>query len=124
MTVAKLDAAGTQLSISFDITTCSGVTDRQIIYGNGSQFPTAPGGAFGLTGSVCSVGASPFTWNPAPEPDATGLLWWLMTVRDTNNREGSWGKDSAGLERVGPAGDGSSAQCGVTARDISNACGH
>src|SRR5262245_36256272 len=122
MLVSKLDAAGVSLSISFDTTSCSGTTDRQIIYGDGSQLPTAPGGAFGLTGSACSVGASPFVWNPSP--NATGLVWWLMTAKDASNREGSWGKNGAGVERVGPAVDGSSAQCGVTTRNISNACGH
>lgn len=125
MTVSKLDPAGTSLSIAFDTATCSGVTNRQIIYGVGSQLPTSPGGAFSLTGSACSIGASPFTWNAVPVAgDATGLLWWLMTAKDASNREGSWGKNGAGQERVGPAGDGSSAQCGVTTRNISNACGH
>jgi hypothetical protein len=47
-----------------------------------------------------------------------------MTVRDGSNREGSWGKDSAGNERLGPAAGGSSGQCGVTTRNVSNVCGH
>lgn len=122
MTVAKLNPAGTSLSVAFDTATCSGVTNRQIIYGVGSQLPTAPGDSFGLTGSACSVVGSPFTWDPAP--DATGLVWWLLTVRDASNREGSWGKDSALQERVGPGAGGSSAQCGVTTRSLSNTCGH
>jgi len=125
MTVSKLDPAGTSLSIAFDTATCSGVTNRQIIYGVGSQLPAALGGAFSLTGSACAVGGSPFGWNPAPDvPNPGDLVWWLMTARDASNREGSWGKDSAGQERIGPATGGSSGQCGVTTRNISNVCGH
>jgi hypothetical protein len=125
MTVSKLNPDGTSLSIAFDTAACSGVTNRQIIYGQGSQLPVSPGGSFGLTGSACSVGGSPFTWNPAPDANpATGLVWWLLTVRDASNREGSWGKDSAAQERVGPGAGGSSGQCGVTTKNISNACGH
>ena len=125
MTVAKLNTAGTSLSVSFDTAACSGVTNRQIIYGEGSQLPTSGGGTFGLTGSACGVTTSPFVWNPAPAPSGgTGLIWWLLTVRDGSNREGSWGKKSSGAERVGPGPGGSSGQCGVTTRNIANACGH
>jgi hypothetical protein len=125
MTVAKLNAAGTSLAIAFDTATCSGVTNRQIIYGLRSQLPGTLGGSFGLTGSACTVGGSPFTWDPAPDANpGTDFVWWLMTVRDGSNREGSWGKDSAGQERVGPAAGGSSGQCGVTTRNVSNVCGH
>jgi len=126
MTVSKVNVAGTSLSVAFDTTTCSGVSNRQIIYGQGSQLPAAPGGIFQLTGSACSVTTSPFTWNPAPAPTGgTGLVWWLMTVRDNStNKEGSWGKGSDGLERVGPGAGGTSGQCGVVTRAITNACGH
>ena len=125
MRASKLDAAGTSLSVTFDTATCSGVTNRQIIYGERSQLPASPGGSFGLTGSACSVTTSPFTWNPSPTPSGgTGLVWWLMTVRDNSYREGSWGKSSAGQERVGPGASGSSGQCGVSTRAITNACGH
>jgi hypothetical protein len=125
MTVSKLNAAGTSLSVAFDTASCSGVTNRQIIYGLRSQLPGVPGGAFSLTGSACTVGTSPFLWDPAPDAQpGTDFVWWLMTVRDGNNREGSWGEDSEGVERLGPATGGSSGQCGVTAKDVSNACGH
>lgn len=125
MTVAKLDAAGSSLSVAFDTATCSPATSRQIIYGQGSQLPASLGAAFALTGSECSVGTSPFAWNPAPDAgDGTGLIWWVITMRDGSNREGSWGKESGALERVGPGAGGSSGQCGVTSRNVSNACGH
>jgi hypothetical protein len=124
MTVGKLNADGTSLSIAFDTATCAGTTNRQIIYGLRSQLPAIQGGTYGLTGSACTVAGSPFTWDPAPDADPSDSVWFLMTVRDGNNREGSWGKDHAGIERVGPGTDGSSGQCGVTTRNISNVCGH
>jgi len=125
MTASKADAAGTSISVAFDTTTCSGTTDRQILYGQRTQLPSSPGGSFGLAGSVCSITTSPFVWNPSPTPTGgTGLVWWLMTARDASNREGSWGKASSGQERVGPGAGGSSGQCGVTARALTNVCGH
>lgn len=126
MRASKLDVPGSSLSVTFDTSTCSGSGTRQIIYGQGSQLPSSPGGAFSLSGSACGIASSPFTWNSVPAPTGgTGLVWWLLTVKGPSNKEGSWGKNSAGVERVrvGP-GDGSSGQCGVTSRNISNACGH
>jgi hypothetical protein len=125
MKAPKLNTAGTSLSVTFDTATCSGVTNRQIIYGQGSQLPTTSGGTFGLSGSDCTVTTSPFTWNSVPAPTGgTGLVWWLITARDGSNREGSWGKKSSGAERVGQGPGGSSGQCGITTRNLGNACGH
>lgn len=124
MRASRLDVAGTSLSVTFDTATCTGVSSRQILYGQQSQLPTTPGGAFGLTGSACGVTASPFTWNGVPAPTGgTGLVWWLLAVKSAT-KEGSWGKTSAGAERIGPGPGGSSGQCGVTSRNIINACGH
>lgn len=124
MTASKLNQAGTSLSVVFDTATCSGSTDRQIIYGERPQLPASPGGSFQLSGSVCSITTSPFVWGAPAPTGGTGLVWWLMTVRDGSNREGSWGKNSDGQERVGPGPGGSSGQCGVTTRVLTNACGH
>lgn len=126
MTVVPLDSTGSSLSISFDTTSCSGAANNHIIYGQGSQLPSAPGGAFGLTGSVCGIGAtSPFIWNSVPDAtDGSGLIWWLIVARNASGVEGSWGEDGAGSERIGPGANGSSAQCGVTTKDVSNTCGH
>lgn len=123
---AKLDAAGSSLSVSWDTVTCADSNPHQIVFGSGSQLPTAPGGTFGLAGSTCAVGStSPYLWTSVPDAgDATGLLWWLIIGRDGSNREGSWGEGSDGLERNGPGAAGSSAQCGVTTKNVSNACGH
>ena len=125
MRATKLNAAGTSLSITFDTATCSGVTNREIIFGQGAQLPTTSGGTFALSGSVCSITTSPFTWNSVPAPTGgTGLVWWLMTASDASHREGSWGKKSSGAERVGQGPGGSSGTCGVTTRNLTNTCGH
>ncbi len=125
MIVTPLSADGSTLSISWDTTTCSGNDDHAILYGDGSMFPSAPGGAFGMLGSVCGMGAtSPFTWSSVPTAaDGTGILWWVMVVT-SGAKEGSWGRDSAGIERIGPGSGGSSGQCGVTQRVVTNTCGH
>jgi hypothetical protein len=126
MTAAKLDAAGTRLSISWDTATCSGAADHQILFGEGSQLPTAPGGVFGVSGGVCGLGAaSSFLWDPAPDAaDGTGLVWWLVVVQDGTGAEGSWGLDGSNTERQGPGGGGSSAECGAASRNTNNTCGN
>jgi hypothetical protein len=125
VTATKLDPAGSSLSVSFDTATCSDTNGHEIIYGSKSQLPAALGANFGVTGSVCTVGAtSPYAWTSVPEAgDGSGLLWWLIVAKDGSNREGSWGNTSAG-ERNGPGTNGSSGQCGVTTKSVANACGH
>ena len=75
-------------------------------------------------GAVCTVGAaSPFTWIDAPSAtDGSGLIWWLMLVRDGSD-EGSWGLDGAANERSGDGPNGSSGQCGVVDKKVTNVCG-
>lgn len=124
MTVQMMESDGSVLSIAWDTGTCSGSAGTHIIYGDRSNLPTAAGGAFSLAGSVCSIGSSPFVWDPAPvAADGSGLIWWLI-VRNDGGAEGSWGKTSAGAERTGPGAGGSSGQCGATSRSVSNTCGH
>jgi hypothetical protein len=126
MDVTPLDMAATSVSIDWDVSTCSGATEHHIIYGEGSQLPASPGGVFGVTGSACAIGAPPFIWNPTPTAgDGSGLIWWLVVVVDPGSgTEGSWGLDSDGLERLGPGASGSSGECGVTVKSITNTCGH
>ncbi len=124
MTVQALDAAGSSLSIAWDTGTCSGSAGTHILYGEGSDLPSAAGGAFSLAGAVCSIGSSPYVWDPAPvAADGSGLIWWII-VRSDGGAEGSWGKSSAGAERNGPGAGGSSGQCSATSRSLSNTCGH
>jgi hypothetical protein len=121
---SRLDAAGTSLSVSWDTATCAAHPDHLILYGDKSQFPAIPGGNYALTGSACAIGAaSPYTWNSVPDAgDGSGLLWWVVVV-NKGTIEGSWGDASAG-ERAGTGAGGSSGQCGVTSRSLSNVCGH
>lgn len=123
MDVTPLDLPASSVMISWDTSTCTGAAEHHIIYGEGTQLPTSPGGTFTLTGSVCSIGAPPFVWNSTPTAaDGSGLIWWLIVVSESGV-EGSWGLDSDGLERFGPGPALSSGQCGVTTRDLSNTCG-
>ena len=46
-----------------------------------------------------------------------------MLANDGIETEGSWGTDSAGQERVGPAA-GTSGECGIAEKDLNNTCGH
>jgi hypothetical protein len=126
MTVVANDAAGTSLSISWDTTTCSNAAAYNIIYGQKSNLPTAPGGTFSVAGSVCGIGpTSPFTWTSAPaDSDGLGLIWWIVVATDGQGVEGPWGKGSNLLERMGPGAAGSSEQCGVTTKKVTNTCGH
>ena len=124
VTVDKADATGSSLSVFWDSLSCAQNGDHQIIYGEGSQLPLTPGGAYNLAGSACSIGAvAPFTWNPSPTAgDGTGLIWWLVVVNDGSGIEGSWGSDGV-AERAGTGFDGSSSQCGVTDKNVTNTCG-
>ncbi len=124
--VGKLNATGSRLSISWDTETCTGDTNYQIIYGGGSQLPTTFAGVYNLSGRRCNVGTvSPFTWNFVPDPsgDPKAYIWFLMLATDGATREGSWGQNSGAVERTGPGAGGSSGECGVTSKDLTNTCG-
>ena len=72
MTATKLDADGSTLSVSWDTTSCAGAADHEILYGVGSQLPSAQGSVYGLEGAQCAIGvASPFTWVGSPDPATT-----------------------------------------------------
>jgi hypothetical protein len=116
---------GSGLQVSFDVASCTNAADRHIIYGEKSGLPTAPGGVMRPTGSVCAIGnTSPYDWLGVPQPtDGFPLIWFLLVTTDANGVEGSWGVDSAGLERVGPGNGGASGTCAVT-KNAANTCGH
>lgn len=126
MTVEKLTADGSDLRLSFDVNTCVLNNNHNIIFGERSDLPTLVGGTFALAGGVCGIGAAPpYTWTPTPNAsDGSGLIWWLIVVSNETTVEGSWGESSAGAERVGPGlGGGSSGECLVTSKSLSNTCG-
>ncbi len=126
MLVEKLAPDGSSLSISWDAATCSDTNDHQILFGQGSGLPGAPGGTYTLQGARCNIGSSsPFVWNPTPNAtDGSGLIWWLLVAIDGAGTEGPWGKHDGVNERNGTGPNGSSAQCGVSDKDLAATCGH
>ncbi len=125
MTVAATTPAASTLRVSFDTTSCTNAADHHILYGQRSGLPLLPGGAFGLLGGVCRIGsAAPYDWMGVPEAsDGSGLIWFLVVATDASGAEGSWGVDSAGIERVGLGNGGSSGICAVV-KNVANTCGH
>ena len=53
----------------------------------------------------------------------SGLIWWLLVVDNGDGREGPWGLDGNGQERLGPGPSNSSGLCSVTTRVLTNTCG-
>ena len=125
MTATKLDPQASAIEIGWDTSSCVDDTEHLLIHGEGTQLPAVLGGTYVPSGAVCGVGPqSPFTWIDTPSVgDGSGLIWWLMLVRDSTGDEGSWGKDGTGAERDGPGTGGSSGQCGVNDKHLGNTCG-
>jgi hypothetical protein len=125
MTVTPLDTSGSSLQIHWDTATCDGDSGFHIVYGQKTDLPAAAAGAFHVTGGVCGIAATPFTWNAVPSPtDGFGLLWWMILANDGSTTEGSWGQSSANVERTGPGPDGNSGVCGITQKVLINTCGN
>jgi hypothetical protein len=122
--VRKVGNDDTRLRLTFDDASCDGNADHQLVIGFGSDLPASPGGTFLVSDDRCGV-STPYNWQGVPDPsvDPGGLLWFLVLANDGGTTEGSWGTDSDGIERSGPAGDGGSGVCGMTVKDVSNACG-
>jgi hypothetical protein len=125
MTAALLSVDGSSLRVSFDTRSCTDAADHHILFGQRSDLPAAPGGAFSLLGSVCRIGAaSPYDWLDVPRPtDGANLIWFLVVATDSSGVEGSWGVDGGGQERLGPGNNGASGTCAVV-KSVANTCGH
>jgi hypothetical protein len=125
MTVASLNADGSNLQVSFAVGSCTNAANHHILYGQRSGLPAALGGTFTLLGSNCSIGTtSPYSWLGVPQAsDGSGLIWFLVVATNSSGIEGSWGKDKNGNERVGPGNNGASGTCAVL-KDVTNTCGH
>lgn len=125
MTIQALAADASSLRVSFDTGTCTSAAGYNILYGQRSGFPAAPGGTYTLLGTVCNIGAaSPYDWTVVPNAnDGFGLLWWVVVANDSAFVEGSWGKDALGNERNGTGNNGSDGTCAVV-KNVANACGH
>jgi len=123
--VEKLDPDGTSLRVTWDTQTCLLDGDHQLIYGELSDLPLAPGGTYTPAGSVCGLGDSGvLDWAATPNAtDGSGLIWWVITVNNGADVEGSWGRYDGVNERQGPGTGGSSGECAVTGKDLRNTCG-
>lgn len=112
---AKLDAAGTKVRLSWDVSGCTPSTAYQLLHGVGSTL-----GAMVPAAAACGLGvAGLFDWDPLPLlPAGESLLWWTIVGSDSILKEGSWGRDSGGAEE----GSGASGFCGTAVRDLSATC--
>ena len=124
-TPMSVQEVGASLELSWDVTSCTPNQDHHLLFGQGSDLPASGGGTFALGGAECNLGASsPFLWTTVPSPtDGSGLIWWLLVVDNGDGREGPWGLDGNGQERLGPGPSSSSGLCGVTTRVLTNTCG-
>jgi hypothetical protein len=75
MEVVKLDPTGSSIEVTWDTTSCCGVTDHHLVYGTSDDLPAGLGGAYtlGATGA--------FTWVSVPDPGVGDFLWWLACGR-------------------------------------------
>jgi hypothetical protein len=126
--LSKLSPDGSDIGVSWDTATCSGNLGHHIIYGGSAGFPAALPGPYLLAGGVCDLGASsPFVWSGSPDAavldPAKKLLWMLVVADDGATIEGSWGRSSAAAERNGTGPDGSSGECGILDKSVTNTCG-
>ena len=124
LTVDPLAADGSALRLSYDVASCTNASTHHLIYGQRTGLPSSPGGAYTVLGAICNIGsASTYDWTNVPVPaDGQGMLWFLLVAADASNVEGSWGKDGAGNERIGPGAGGSDGICS-TAKSVANTCG-
>jgi hypothetical protein len=123
--VARLDAQGSELWLSWGVATCPGAASYHVVYGTGSQLPAAYDQTYGLAGAHCDVApAPPHVWQEVPDAalDPTRLLWFLLVPDNGLAVEGSWGRNSGGLERYGPMPGGESGLCGMTGKDARTVC--
>ncbi|HEX4826058.1 MAG TPA: proprotein convertase P-domain-containing protein [Candidatus Polarisedimenticolaceae bacterium] len=103
------DAAGTQIGVTWDVSTCVS-TGYHILYGN-----LASVASLTPTGSACGIGVSgSYSWTGVP----AGNLWYVIAADDGATNEGSWGLTSSG-ERGGGSASG---QCSMATRDNSGSC--
>lgn len=122
LVVGKLASNGSGLKLQWNAALCSSAT-HHLVFGADGGLPATPGGVYTLAGGVCGIGASPFNWLGVPLPSSGHFLWFLMLAHNAASVEGSWGHDSFGNERNGSGAGGSSGQCGITGKSLTNACG-
>ena len=109
MTVERANAAGTELDLTWDVSTCT-ADDYHLVYGN-----LADVGLYLPLGGACDLGNSGSATNVNV---AAGSIWFLIVADDDDVTEGSWGESSSGIRNPGMPSGG----CGLTTRDDAGTC--
>jgi hypothetical protein len=110
MTAARADAAGSTLSVTWDVSTCTSA-DHHILYGDLENVATAT-----VLGAACDLGTTGSAlWSGVPAAD----LWFVVVGDDNATTEGSWGSDGNVPQRGGNTASGF---CGLTTRDNLGVC--
>ncbi len=110
MRAARLDSAGSMVSVAWDVATCPSAA-YHLIYGSLSQVATHV-----VDGADCGLGTSgSASWTGVPAGD----LWFVVVGGNDAGTEGSWGTDGAGGQRRGESVSGT---CGAIARDNTPIC--
>ena len=127
MKAVKTDTSGNTINLTWD-NSCA-ASNYSIVVGGGSGLPTSYSGTYTVSTSlgVCNLGSgSSYTWNNTinPSNDTAKFYWFLIVATDSGKTtEGSWGKNSGNIERKGSGTNGSSGQCSITNKNVSNSCG-
>lgn len=127
MRATKITSSGSQIYLTWD-NSCAG-ENYSIVTGPGSGLPSSYSGIYTVSSSsgYCSMGnVSSFTWSNSIDPnlDPKKFYWFLIvSTNSTRTTEGSWGKNTGGVERTGPGSSGSSGQCSVSSKSLTNTCG-
>jgi subtilisin-like proprotein convertase family protein len=109
MTASRNDPGGTQIGVTWDVSTCVS-TNYHVLYGD-----LATVSSYAIGGSACAIGTSgTYGWSGVPAGD----LWFVIAADDGTSTEGSWGL-GAGGERGGVSASG---QCSMATRDNSGSC--
>lgn len=109
MQANRNDPGGTQIGVTWDVSTCVS-TGYHILYGD-----LASVASYAISGSACGIGVSgSYTWSGVPG----GNLWFVIASDDGTSTEGSWGTGTSGERHGGSA----SGQCGMSFRDNSGSC--
>lgn len=112
------------IELSWEVGRCCGAAGHHLVAGFSEDLPDTPGASFSIETSACALGTTgEFLWTTPPDPAPGDFAWFLVLANDGGLVEGSWGRESAGSERIGPGSGGVSNTCGHTIRNVANECG-
>jgi subtilisin-like proprotein convertase family protein len=110
LSVDRLPGLANAMHLNWDVAGCP-ATNYHLVFGSLAGLPT-----YTVDGGVCGLGPlGSYDWTGVPVGDA----WFVVVADDAKSTEGSWGRDSTGLDRNGTA---ASAMCGFTVRSNAGAC--